>query len=210
MPNAKPDRRTGRTRSALMSAFVDLMLTRGYAGLSVEDVAENANVGRSTFYLHFRNKDDILQESLARPSRGLAVIVGHDVAVARVVSLLEHFHSQRRLNRVFFAQPARSLWVKCLAGLIEPRLALLTRTHRSLRPIVALPMLATLIAEAQIALVSHWLQGRNTTKAGAVAEALIASTHALVSALLQGEIFTPLIIPNERLEDGPGIVRQER
>jgi AcrR family transcriptional regulator len=190
-----------------MSAFVDLMLTRGYADLSVEDVAESANVGRSTFYLHFRNKDDILQHSLTRPSRGLAVIVGHDVAIERVASLLEHFHSQRKLNRVFFAQPVRALWVKCLSSLIEPRLALLLRANRSLRPIIALPLVANQIAEAQIALVSHWLQGRNTTKTAAVAEALVASTHALVSALLHGESFTPLVIPNERLEDGSQIAR---
>ena len=210
MPNPKPDRRTERTRTALIAAFVDLMLTRGYTELSVEDIAESANVGRSTFYLHFRNKDDILQQSLTRPSRGLALIVGQNVAVERVVSLLEHFHSQRKLNRVFFVQPARALWVKCLSGLIEPRLALLLRANRSLRPIIALPMLATAIAEAQIALVSNWLQGRNTARADAVAEALVASTHASVSVLLRATAFVPLVIPDERLEGASSNVRQEK
>jgi AcrR family transcriptional regulator len=201
MPVPKTDRRTERTRSALMTAFVNLMLTRGYMNLSVEAIAESADIGRSTFYLHFRSKEDILRQSLARPSRGLAV------AIDRVVSQLQHFHSQRKLNRIFFAQPARSVWVECLSGLIEPRLTLLLHANRSLRPMLTPSMIATQIAEAQIALISSWLQGRSPAKAETVAAALIVGTHASVSALLRGEVFAPLLIPNERLEDASGSVR---
>lgn len=206
MPIPKTDRRTERTRSALMSSFVSLMLTRGYAPLSVEDISESANVGRSTFYLHFRNKEDILQHSMTRPSTVMALIVGQDVGIQRVVSQLEHFRSQRKLNRVFFNQPVRSLWVKCLAGLIEPRLALLVRANRSLRPVIALPMIATQIAEMQIALVSNWLMGRNAAKLEAVGEALVVTTHAMVSALLGGATFAPLAIPDERVAESSGKV----
>jgi AcrR family transcriptional regulator len=180
-----------------MSASVNLILTRGYEDLSVESIAESANVGRSTFYLHFRSKDDIVQQSLARPSRALAVIVGQDGSRERIVAQLEHFHSQRKLNKVFFAQPLRSHWVKCLAGLIEPRLEMILRADRSLRPLMTVPMIAGMIAEAQIALVCNWLLGRNAAKAEAVAEALVAATHGLVCALLEGAPGKPLLIPDE-------------
>jgi AcrR family transcriptional regulator len=183
MPPKKQDRRTARTRTALMSAFVELMLTRGFPDVSVEDVVFRANVGRSTFYLHFRSKDDILKQSLARPSGALAALVGQDVPIAAVVVQLEHFHSQRKLNRVFFAQPARAIWVRCLADLIEPRLAALLRSSRGGRPVLPLPMIAAQIAESQIALIANWLMSRNTAKAGAVADALIAITNANVGAL---------------------------
>ena len=112
MSARKQDRRTARTRTALMSAFVDLMLTRGYPDVSVEDVAARADVGRSTFYLHFRSKEDILKQSLTRPSAVLAALVGQEVPQASVVAQLDHFHSQRRLNHVFFAHPARDIWVR--------------------------------------------------------------------------------------------------
>ena len=43
---AKPDRRTERTRQALMMAFVGEVLSRGYVDVSVEDIVARANVGR--------------------------------------------------------------------------------------------------------------------------------------------------------------------
>jgi AcrR family transcriptional regulator len=186
MPPKKPDRRTARTRAALMNAFVELTLTRGFPDMSVEDIVARANVGRSTFYLHFRSKEDILKQSLARPSSALAALVEQEVSLAAVIAQLEHFHSQRKLNRVFFAEPARAIWARCLAELIEPRLAALLRSSRAGRPVLPLPMIATQIAESQIALISNWLMSRNTAKPDAVSEALIATTQANVSALLRG------------------------
>ena len=185
MPVKKPDRRTARTRKALMSAFVELMLTRGFPGVSVEDIATRADVGRSSFYLHFRSKDDILKQSLTQPSGGLAALVGQEVAVAALIAPLEHFHSQRKLNRVFLAYPARAVWVRCLADLIEPRLTALLRAHRGSHPTLPLPMIAAQIAESQIALIANWLKSRNTAKTDTIAEALIATTQANVEAMLR-------------------------
>jgi AcrR family transcriptional regulator len=185
MPPKKPDRRTARTRAALMSAFVELMLTRGFPDVSVENIVAHADVGRSTFYLHFRSKDDILKQSLARPSGPLAAIVGQDVPIAAVIAQLDHFYSQRKLNRVFFAEPARAIWVRCLADQIEPRLTALLRAPRGARPILPLPIIATQIAATQIALISNWLMNRNTIKSDALADALIATTQANVEALLR-------------------------
>ncbi|MGW7585630.1 TetR/AcrR family transcriptional regulator [Kitasatospora sp. NPDC054768] len=54
------DRRTRRTRRALRDALVELALERGYAGLTVEDITERADVARATFYSHYRDKDDLL------------------------------------------------------------------------------------------------------------------------------------------------------
>jgi AcrR family transcriptional regulator len=185
MPPQKQDRRTARTRSALMSAFVELMLTHGFPAVSVEDIVARANVGRSTFYLHFRSKDDVLKQSLTRPSGVLAALVGQDIPISAVIAQLDHFHSQRKLNSVFFAEPAHAIWIRCLADLIEPRLTPFVRSSRSVRPILPLPMIAMQIAGAQIALISNWLTRRNTVRSDAIAEALSAVTRANVSALLQ-------------------------
>ena len=54
------DRRTLRTRQALHQALFRLVLERGYDQTSVADIADTANVGRSTFYAHFTDKDDLL------------------------------------------------------------------------------------------------------------------------------------------------------
>ena len=60
------DRRVLRTRNALYDALVALILERGYAVITVEDILLRADVGRSTFYAHFTSKDDLLSKSLDR------------------------------------------------------------------------------------------------------------------------------------------------
>lgn len=194
----KPDRRTERSRAALMSAFVEILLSEGYDGVTVERVAERANVGRSTFYMHYTGKEDILRQSMTRPSSGLAAIVGHDVAPGILVPLLEHFQQQRRMNRVFFNWPIRPIWVKCLAELIEPRLARVARQARA-RPILPLPLTALQIAEAQVGLVAQWLLGNVAAKPAAVAEALIANTHAMLASSLRCPPGAALFIAGEKL-----------
>jgi AcrR family transcriptional regulator len=59
-----PDRRTARSRRAITSAFVALVLERRYDAIRVGDIVEKADVGRSTFYEHFRSKDDLLRQSM--------------------------------------------------------------------------------------------------------------------------------------------------
>lgn len=54
------DRRVRRTRATLHRALIELMIERGYDRVTVQDVLNRADVGRSTFYAHFHSKDDLL------------------------------------------------------------------------------------------------------------------------------------------------------
>ncbi|MBI4920994.1 MAG: helix-turn-helix transcriptional regulator [Devosia nanyangense] len=58
------DRRALRTRRALHEALIQLIFERDYDGISVADIADAANVGRSTFYAHFTDKDDLLRSGI--------------------------------------------------------------------------------------------------------------------------------------------------
>jgi AcrR family transcriptional regulator len=60
-PKSKPgmDRRARRTRDALGDALVNLMQERPFNSITVQDVLDRAAVGRSTFYTHYRDKDDL-------------------------------------------------------------------------------------------------------------------------------------------------------
>ena len=62
---ARPDRRVARSRRALKEALTDLILEQGYESVTVQDVIDRADVGRSTFYAHFVDKDDLLMAILA-------------------------------------------------------------------------------------------------------------------------------------------------
>src|SRR5450759_3977791 len=53
------DRRVRRTRDVLGDALVDLMHEKPFAAITVQQVIDRADVGRSTFYTHYRDKDDL-------------------------------------------------------------------------------------------------------------------------------------------------------
>ena len=180
MEKRKGDRRSARTRAALLSAFVELVLSRGYAAVGVGDIIRRANVGRSTFYLHYARKDALLKESLKGPSSALAACARDDTTARTLIPLLEHFREQRSLNRVFFEHPLRSVWVKCLAALIELDLAPGSSAARRRSPIPR-SLLALTVAEMQIGLITHWLTGALAVKSDHIAEALILNTRALLA-----------------------------
>ena len=167
-----------------MKAFTQLMLSEGYDAVTVERVCTRADIGRSTFYLHFPGKEGILRESLAGPSSHLVALISPEAGAEALRPILEHFHQQRRINAVCFVHPVRALWVKRLGELIEPMLAARAREIRA-RPILALPMVAQQIAEAQLSLIAAWLAANPSTSPLIVAEALIAATRGLMGALLR-------------------------
>ena len=53
------DRRVQRTRERLQKALIELISERGSDAITIQDIVDRANVGRTTFYLHYRSKDDL-------------------------------------------------------------------------------------------------------------------------------------------------------
>jgi AcrR family transcriptional regulator len=64
MPKPKMDRRVVRSKRMLREALVSLMAEKGYDAVTVLEIAERADLNRATFYLHYSDKEDLLQQSL--------------------------------------------------------------------------------------------------------------------------------------------------
>jgi AcrR family transcriptional regulator len=66
MTPKKQDRRSQRTQQALIDALISLLAVKHYDEISINDIIERANVGRSTFYAHYETKDDLLKSGFER------------------------------------------------------------------------------------------------------------------------------------------------
>ncbi len=58
------DRRIQRTRQAIMSTFIDLLTEKGFEKITINDIAERANINRGTVYLHYDDKFDLLDKCI--------------------------------------------------------------------------------------------------------------------------------------------------
>jgi AcrR family transcriptional regulator len=59
-PPSRHERRRQQTRSALIQATLQLVLEIGYDAVSIQDITERADLGRGTFYLHFKDKEEVV------------------------------------------------------------------------------------------------------------------------------------------------------
>ncbi|MHB8131329.1 MAG: TetR/AcrR family transcriptional regulator [Mobilitalea sp.] len=58
------DRRIQKTRQAIMNTFVDLLTEKGFAKITINDIADRANINRGTVYLHYMDKFDLLDKCI--------------------------------------------------------------------------------------------------------------------------------------------------
>ena len=83
MSNKTTDRRVSRTRAMLQQGFCTLLRRKRYEAITVDDICSAANVGRSTFYAHYKSKDDLKRSVLGESLQG-AVIERQKLAHAAV------------------------------------------------------------------------------------------------------------------------------
>ena len=66
MPQNFVDRRVQKTRKLLQDALIELVAEKGYESVTIQEILDKANVGRSTFYAHFQDKEQLLHSILDR------------------------------------------------------------------------------------------------------------------------------------------------
>lgn len=89
---AKVDRRIRRTRDTLGDALVGLIQEKAFDEITVQDVLDRAGVGRSTFYAHYRDKDDLFLSDVEEFLEMMATLLTrHGVRVERVAPVAELF-----------------------------------------------------------------------------------------------------------------------
>jgi AcrR family transcriptional regulator len=107
------DQRKQRTRQQLKAAAEALFLERGYDAISIQDITDRADMGRATFYLHFKDKAEVASailidsfEVLIRA--GASVPENISVQQRDYLSFIGFFHWVQQQSRLFRALSAAS------------------------------------------------------------------------------------------------------
>lgn len=131
------DRRVRRTRKLLHDAFLALVLEKGYEKTTIQDILDRADVGRSTFYGHFRDKEalltasfDEMRDQLERQLADIDATGPVDVTLPAAL-LYEHAYRNQRVYRALCGRQGGALVQRYLRRLIGD----LLRKH--LRPRVS-------------------------------------------------------------------------
>ncbi len=177
------DRRIQKTRSALREAFFELVLTYSYDEIKVADIIEKANVGRSTFYQHYKSKDDILANSMGVLLDNLARSIEPEDNYVALLGLMEHFWENRKFAPRIFSGTARRVVVQALVERIDIKLKQRCKKVR-VSPRVPVNIVAHQIAETQLVAVIDWLLGKGHCDIVSMAQHVECSSKVICEAYL--------------------------
>lgn len=169
------DRQTSKTRDAVLMAFSALVFSSRYDEIRMADIARDASIGRSTLYLHYRDKDLILLDSMAPLLTDLASAIQGESAQARVEAALAHVWSHRDRGRiVLFDLTGRKLetgLAQCLTGVLD------FEKHTLAPPFIVNPLSAAIFA-----IIRTWVHGEASGTASDIACHLCLLAQATVMA----------------------------
>ena len=163
MKQQKADRRSQRTYRLVSSAFAELVVEKPYEEILVQDILDRADIGRTTFYAHYFDKEDVLNSIVAEQLEMLTHQIVHSTARQRVVPSLELFeHVYHSQNQPFLAlmqsRAGEPLWEALQTALcraIEPALCTLCAERRY--PPIPLPVVSQYLAGAFLTLLKWWV-----------------------------------------------------
>ena len=164
----KTDRRIQRTREVLQKALIELISERGYDAITIQDIVDRANVGRTTFYLHYSSKEELFmschkaivsefhslhprsREELLSPEAppGMTTAYRHLLDARALLYLIFQGKGSRLILRRIRDRSAREIEANLRAAFAEADST------------IPFDVLANYLAGAQIALVQWWLEKR--------------------------------------------------
>lgn len=170
MKEEKVDRRVQRTRQLLGQALMSLIVEKDYEAITVQNIIDRANLGRSTFYAHYQDKEDLLMSGLEEVVHNLMRGMEEAASAAqgtasnhRILSALPMFtHAQEQydLHKAIIAGRGVDVILKAiqkhLSLHLEEELAL--RLPAGHTPTIPLNVMAHYLAGTLLNLLIWWLE----------------------------------------------------
>lgn len=158
------DRRVARTRSLLHRAHLGLIQEKGYEAVTVEDICATANVGRSTFYAHYPNKEALhrggleqLRQELMDPGREGAAGAG---PLAFSLPMFDHARDHLDLYRALVGGRGGALAIEEIRQILSDMVRReLSSDSRLAKDAVRKEFVVRHLVGAYLAVLTWWLDG---------------------------------------------------
>ena len=160
------DRRVRRTKRSLHDALIGLAREKPYDSIAVKEILDRADVGKSTFYMHFRGKDGLLESGIHEIVRSIqGRPPSSDTAIERVVAfslpILEHIDGHRRAGGPDMTRDSRVVMHEHLREvltnlIVEDVKAALPRSQSMLR--IPANLVARHVASTFVLVLNWWVE----------------------------------------------------
>lgn len=168
---AKLHRQVERTRDGLEKALIELINERGYESITIQEIVDRANVGRTTFYQHYGSKDELFfschKTMLDRFQLGPLYPMSREELLSleapnRLITVYRHLQEARSILQPVFQgkhtlQTLRRMFRDWNSEKIE---ASLQAAFVDVEHTVSIEMLANYLAGSHLALLQWWLEHR--------------------------------------------------
>jgi AcrR family transcriptional regulator len=192
MPLNENDRRVQRTRQLLQQAMIELVSEKGYDAVTVRDITDRANLGRTTFYAHYESKEDLLlsghQASVFKTAFDavtLEAMLAVDVPIEQV-TFFEQISEARQMYHVVIQGEGSYMILRGIREQLARNLeSKLRRAFKEKDGIIPFSMLCHYIAGAQISMMSWWLEDQSQFSPAQMAQAFHRLRRASLRDALQ-------------------------
>jgi AcrR family transcriptional regulator len=167
LKSKKTDRRSKRTQQLVGDAFITLLLEKRYEDITIQDILERANIGRSTFYEHYWDKEDLLTSQIEQMLEHLSQQVDtsqQDISfLIPSLALFQHVQDYYRLYQALLQGRGMEIVTQALQEQLQARIETLLQGEDKKRDTATLiAAVACYIAGAFISLLRWWIQTEMT------------------------------------------------
>lgn len=170
---SKQDPRIERTIKLLGDALRELILEKGYDVLTVQDITDRANVSRTTFYLHFKDKDELLFSTMRQVYSDLMAGFERRAASAQTLEELEtlacdasdyeHVAENADFYRTMLGKHGSAAFIQDILNYItdEMRVHMLEPAFAGVEDLpIPIEVVSAFTAGAEIGMMSWWLNNK--------------------------------------------------
>lgn len=164
------DRRIPRTRAMLQHALISLILKKDYEAITIQDICDAADVGRSTFYAHYTSKDDLKRSGLEHLRKELvdrqreALATRGDIgnrSLGFSLTMFEHARDHLNLYRALAGGRGGAVALgtirQILSGLVRNELA--ATADKNSADVIPRELVVQYVVGAYMAVLTWWLDG---------------------------------------------------